>query len=58
MSLAQDIRNAFDWRDRDALEQALRRVQALELALKSAHRAAQEPPYNAAAGTDAFLQTR
>lgn len=27
--LAQDIRNAFDWRDRDALELAINRMQAL-----------------------------
>lgn len=30
MSLAQDIRNAYDWRDRDALEHALGRVEAME----------------------------
>lgn len=30
MSLAQDIRNAYDWRDRDALERALAYVQQLE----------------------------
>lgn len=34
MSLAQDIRNAFDWRDRDALEHALHRLQAIEEAAK------------------------
>lgn len=30
MSLAQDIRNAYEWHDHQLLEDALRRVEALE----------------------------
>jgi DnaJ-class molecular chaperone len=30
MSLAQDVRNAWDWKDRAQLETALRKVEALE----------------------------
>jgi hypothetical protein len=31
VSLAQDIRNAYDWRDRDALERCLDQVKSLEV---------------------------
>jgi hypothetical protein len=38
VSLVQDIRNAYDNRDRDALEHALQRVTAIEVNLQLANR--------------------